>query len=183
VKFGIGGRNDATARSRRDVAGQLPCTMTWSLITPAERALSLSLTTPFASVTRVVETPAPRMFTEACASGRPSARTRMTTTVARPTTTALCETLIAPSGHGTVGGVSGPVVVVEPVPPLPEVVVVPATPEVLVVPPPPELVVGAVDVVRFVEVEVEVDVDVDVDVDVEVDVLVLVLVLVDVEVV
>ena len=111
----------------------------------------------------------------------------MTTTVSRPTTMALCETLIAPSGHGTVGGVSGPVVVVEPVPPVPEVVVVPATPEVLVVSPPPELVVGAVDVVRFVDVEVEVDVDVEADVevevDVDVDVDVDVLVLVDVEVV
>jgi len=82
---------------------------------------------------------------------------------------------IAPAGHGTVGGVSGPVVVA---PPDPDVVVVPATPEVLVVP--PELVVGPVVVVRFVEVEVDVEVDVEVEVDVDVDVDVDVLVLVEV---
>ena len=169
MKFGVGGLNDATALSRRDVAGQLLRTTTWSLMTPAERALRLSLTTPFASVTRVAETPAPRMSTVAWARGWPSARTRMTTTVACPTMTTLCETRIVPAGHGTVGGVSGPVVVVVPVPPLPEVVVVPATPEVLV-PPPEFVVVCPVDVVRFVDVEVEIDVDVDVDVDVEVDV-------------
>jgi hypothetical protein len=181
VKFGVGGRNDATARSRRDVAGQLLRTTTWRRMTPADRGLSLSLTTPFASVTRVVETPAPRMSTVARARGWPSARTRITTTVSCPTITTLCETRIAPAGHGTVGGVSGPVVVVLPVP---DVVVVPATPEVLVVP--PELVVGPAVVVRFVdvevevEVEVEVDLEVEVDVDVDVDVLVLVLVLVEV---
>jgi hypothetical protein len=176
VKFGVGGRNDATARSNRDVAGQLLRTTTWSRMTPADRGLSLSLTTPFTSVTRVVEMPAPRMSRVARASGLPSARTRITTTVSRPTITTLWEMRIAPAGHGTVGGVSGPVVVVPPVPDV--VVVVPATPEVLVVP--PELVVGPVVVVRLVEVEVEVEVDVEAEVDVDVDVLVLVLVLVEV---
>ncbi|MFL5968547.1 MAG: hypothetical protein ACJ74L_03030 [Gaiellaceae bacterium] len=89
----------------------------------------------------------------------------MTTTVLRPTMKTLRETRIAPAGHGTAGGVNGPVVVA---PTVPEVLVVPLPPPEVVVAPPELVVVPLVAVVVLV-----VDVDVElVDVEVEVDVLV-----------